>query len=237
MPMLLVVFLLFSFSFNVESDEYVQGDEGKLFFVDKVDETIGEDVIAIFFDDIHGGKYLVDNLPYLSSKGKIHDSFYLNDGELKSRYFVIQQSQIDSDTGMNWFNYFNVIVFHYVNGRLTKDDKLTSYFGSGGNILTPNGVDSIPYSFPYSDKEGIVKSLSKPEFSEWMKGHNVKLKIKSKSYFFPEPLPINKEKAYLVEGDAVLRKKHESGWDYIVYKSAKGREYSGWMPCSSTGSC
>jgi len=237
MPMLFIVFLLLSFSCNVKSYEYIQGDEGTLSFVDKVDETIGDDVIAIFFDDIHGRKYFVDDLPYLSSKGKIHDGFYLNNGELKSRYFVIQQSQIDSDTGMNWFNYFNVIVFYYVNGRLTRDDNLTSYFGSGGDILTPNGVNSIPYYFPYSEKEGIIKSLSKPEFSAWMKGRDVKLKIKSKSHFFPEPLPINRAKSYLVEGDVVLRKKHESGWDYIIYKSAKGREYSGWMPCSSTGSC
>ncbi|WP_440893213.1 hypothetical protein AAGU50_09230 [Aeromonas dhakensis] len=237
MPMLFFVFLLLSFSYNVSSYEYIEGDEGKLFFVDKVDESIGDDVIAIFFDDIHGGKYFVDSLPYLSSKGKIHDGFYLNSGELKSRYFVIQQSQIDSDTGMNWFNYFNVIVFYYHNGKLTKDEKLTSYFGSGGDIFNPNGVNSIPYSFPYRDKTNIVKSISKPEFSAWMKGLDVKLKIKGKSHFFPEPFPINKAKSYLVEGDSVLRKKHESGWDYIIYKSEKGREYSGWMPCSSTGSC
>ncbi|MBL0655916.1 hypothetical protein [Aeromonas caviae] len=236
MPVLFFLFLL-SFSFCVQSETSIQGNEGKLLFVDKIDETIGDDVIAIFFDDKHGERYFVDYLPYLSSKGKIHDGFYLNTETLGARYFVIQQSQIDSDTGMNWFNYFNVVVFSYLNGKLMKDDKLTSYFGSGGDIINPNGANSIPYVFPYSEQENIIKAVSKPEFEAWMKGHNVRLTITGKSHFFPEPLPINRTKSYLVEGDIVLREKHESGWDYIIYKSAKGREYSGWMPCSLTGSC
>ncbi|WP_339015054.1 hypothetical protein [Aeromonas popoffii] len=236
MPALFFLFLL-SFTCAAQSEISIQGNEGELFFVDRVDEAVGDNVIATFFDENNGEKYFVDDLPYLSSKGKVQDAFYLNTDKLKSRYFVIQQSQIDSDTGMNWSNYFNVIVFSYVNGRLTKDDKLTSYFGSGGDILNPNGANSIDYSFPYNKKEKIIQTASKPEFYAWMKGQDVKLKIKGKSYFFPEPLPINRAKSYLIEGDVVLRTKHESGWDYVVYKSTKGREYSGWMPCSLTGSC
>lgn len=236
MPALLFLFLL-SFSCAAQSETSIQGNEGKLFFVDKVDDTIGDDVIAAFFDDNKGEKYFVDYLPYLSSKGKIQDSFYLNTDKLTSKYFVVQELQIDSDTGMNWSIFFNVIVFSYLNGKLTRDEKLTSYFGSGGDVINPNGADSVTYSFPYNKKEGILQTVSKPEFDAWMKGQDVKLKIKGKSYFFPEPLPINRAKSYLVEGDVVLRKKHESGWDYVVYKSTKGREYSGWMPCSLTGSC
>lgn len=236
MPALFFLFLL-SFSCAVQSKTFIHGNEGKLFFVDKVDDTIGDDVIAVFFDDNKGLKYFVNYLPYLSSKGEIRDSFYLNTGNLTSKYFVVQESKIDSDTGMNWSNYFNVIVFSYLNGKLTKDKKLTSYFGSGGDIINPNGTNGITYYFPYNKKERILQTVSKPEFDAWMKGQDVKLKIKGKSYFFPEPLPINRAKSYLVEGDVVLRKKHESGWDYVVYKSTKGREYSGWMPCSLTGSC
>lgn len=236
MSALFFLFLL-SFSCAVQSETFIHGNEGKLFFVDKVDDTIGDDVIAVFFDDNKGLKYFVDYLPYLSSKGEIRDSFYLNTGNLTSKYFVVQESKIYSDTGMNWSNYFNVIVFSYLNGKLTKDRKLTSYFGSGGDIINPNGTNGITYYFPYNKKERILQTVSKPEFDAWMKGQDVKLKIKGKSYFFPEPLPINRAKSYLVEGDVVLRKKHESGWDYVVYKSTKGREYSGWMPCSLTGSC
>ncbi len=236
MPALFFLFLL-SFSCAVQSKTFIHGNEGKLFFVDKVDDTIGVDVSAVFFDDNKGLKYFVDYLRYLSSKGEIRDSFYFNTGNLTSKYFVVQESKIDSDTGMNWSNYFNVIVFSYLNGKLTKDKKLTSYFGSGGDIINPNGTNGITYYFPYNKKERILQTVSKPEFDAWMKGQDVKLKIKGKSYFFPEPLPINRAKSYLVEGDVVLRKKHESGWDYVVYKSTKGREYSGWMPCSLTGSC
>lgn len=236
---MIILFFLFSLSFPcaAQSEFSIQGDEGKLFFVDQIDDTVGDNVIATFFEDNNGRTYFVDYLPYLSSKGKVQDVFYLNTGKLTSRYFVVQQSQIDSDTGMNWRNYFNVVVFYYVNGELSKDEKMTSYFGSGGDIVNPSGSNSIVYSFPYNEKKKIIQAVSKPAFDSWMKGESVKLKIKGKSYFFPEPMPINKTKSYLVEGDVVLRKKHESGWDYVVYKSTKGREYSGWMLCSLTGSC
>src|SRR5574344_1064936 len=218
MPFLFILLLLF-FSCGAQSEVSIHGDRGTLFFVEKPDETIGDNVIAVFFDDKNGGRYFVDYLPYLSSKGIVKESFYLNTDTLKERYIVIHQSQIDSDTGMNWSSYFNVIVFSYSNGRLTRDDKLTSYFGSGGDIANPNGVGSISYSFPYKKKEKIIQATGKNEFKKWMIGEDAKLKIKAKSYFFPEPIPINRSKSYLIKGDDVLRKKHESGWDYIMYKS------------------
>ncbi|MCX0450279.1 hypothetical protein, partial [Aeromonas veronii] len=77
MSSLLFIFLL-SFSCAAQSEASIQGHEGKLFFVDKVDDTIGDDVIAVFFDNNKSGRYFVDYLPYLSSKGEIQDSFYLN---------------------------------------------------------------------------------------------------------------------------------------------------------------
>lgn len=47
---MLVLFFLFllSFSCAAQSEASIQGNEGKLFFVDKVDDTIGDDVIAAF---------------------------------------------------------------------------------------------------------------------------------------------------------------------------------------------
>ncbi|MGL5044676.1 MAG: hypothetical protein ACRC55_07290, partial [Plesiomonas sp.] len=101
----------------------------------------------------------------------------------------------------------------------------------------PNKTNGMPYLFPYSEKEKIIQTVTKNEFRKWISGQDTKLKLKGKSYFFPEPLPINKSKSYLIKGDEALRGKHVSGWDYVIYKSKKGRVHVGWMPCSSTGTC
>ncbi|PJG59632.1 hypothetical protein [Aeromonas cavernicola] len=237
MPILLLLFISFISTAQEYADYSIQSENGKLFFVDKVDPDIGDKAIAVFFNDKIKGEYFVDFLPYLSSKGKIKNAFYVNTKNIKKRYIIIQESQIDSDTGMNWFNYFNVIVFSYADGRLSRDDKLTSYFGSGGDITNPNVLDAIPYHYPYSERDEIINVINKSEFNDWITGNPATLKIKRKSYFFSEPLPINKGKSYLIENDKVLRKAHESGWDYVIYKSPKGRTYSGWMSCYLTGSC
>ncbi len=53
MPALFFLFLL-SFSCAAQSEVSIQGHEGKLFFVDRADDTIGDDVIAAFFDENKG---------------------------------------------------------------------------------------------------------------------------------------------------------------------------------------
>lgn len=233
---LLTILLIVSNNTTAKDIEYVKTKDIIMSFVSEFNPDVSDDAISVYIKDSRGN-YLADRLPYLSSKGRIKEAFYVNSKELEKTFFVIQESQVDSDTGMNWKNYFNVIVYSYSEGKIARNHKLTTYFGSGGDIINTSSASSIAFKYPYSTKQDILRTTNNPAFLDWMHDKDTRFRVKGKSYFFPEPMDINKSKVYVLEGDFVTRKKHDSGWDYVEYKTKTGKVYSGWMLCSLIGSC
>jgi len=181
---------------------------------------------------------LIGQLPYLAGTGKVRDAFlYDADGGSEKKLFVIHSVEIRSDTGVKYSGeYYSVNVYKQKNGSYVRDDRLSVYFGDGGDVLAENYKDLL-YTFPYKGEGAILKKLNSGSYKKWRAGSPVSLVINKKTPIYESPVLTDVTRMYLVAGDTVSQDAVEAGWLSIIYKTSKGKIIRGWIQCANADGC
>ena len=199
-------------------------------------QEIGIDIN--FFKCSDGSRNLIGQLPYLADTGKVRSAFLYNfDGGDVTNLFVVHSVEIRSDTGIRYSgDYYSVNVYKVNGENFVRDDRLSAYFGSGGDILAENNKDLL-YVFPYKSEALILAKISSSSFAKWSKGGLVNLIVSKITPMHRAPVLADVTRMYLVAGDKVSQDAVEAGWLSIIYKTSKGKIIRGWILCDNADGC
>lgn len=200
------------------------------------DEQIGIDVNFVSCRD--GAKKLIGQLPFLADTGKVRAAFFARTGQdAKDSLFVIHSVEIRSDTGVKYSgDYYTVHVYQDSANGYVRDERLSTYFGNGGDILSDNYKDFV-YVFPFKSESSITEKLASASYGSWLMGVPVGLAINKKTSIYSSPVLADVTRMYLVAGDKVKQEGVEAGWLSIMFKTPKGKEIRGWIQCRDADGC
>ncbi|MEZ0470344.1 FG-GAP repeat domain-containing protein [Luteimonas salinilitoris] len=197
-----------------------------------------EPQVSIYIYNQNGEHENLDDLPYLAGTGKVRGSFFLdanNDGN--SDIFVIHSIEIRSDTGENYVSdYYTVSVYTENGGKYERNEKISKWFGTGGDIAEPidqtNKDYNIIYEFPYKTKESIESSINSPIYQNWLSGRQLSGTIREKASLHSFPVVADKTRSYLIAEDRVIIKSETAGWCEIQYLSESNELINMWTECT-----
>lgn len=199
-------------------------------------EQLGIDVNFLNCND--GSKKIIGQLPFLADTGKVRAAFFTDaEQDEVNELFVIHSVEIRSDAGVRYSgDYYTVVVYRKNHDGYVQDDRLTKYFGSGGDILD-NDYQEFLYVFPYKDQSSISDKLASRSYKEWRSGKPVNLVVNRKSPLYISPVLADITGMYLVAGDKVKQESVEAGWLSVLYRTAKGNVIRGWIQCANADGC
>ncbi|MGE6792036.1 hypothetical protein ACQKFS_08445 [Pseudomonas guineae] len=192
-----------------------------------------------FYNCADNSEYLIGELPFLATTGKIITAFFAdanNDGN--DELFVIHAAPINSDTGVNYHSdYYSTHVYEKTKNKYSRNEKISSYFGSGGDIINDADNDLLAYTFPYKTETSIREKLSSKNYLKWAHGEEATYTVNKKTYIHRFPVLPEKTHMYLVSGDAVTQVEAESGWISITFITRNKKEIHGWIKCEDVDGC
>ncbi|MBX8487484.1 hypothetical protein [Pseudomonas cichorii] len=191
-----------------------------------------------FFNCNTGDRSQIGQLPFLADTGEVKAAFlaHAEQGSEKE-LFVIHGVEIRSDTGVKYSgDYYSVHVYKKSPNGYTKDDKLSRYFGEGGDILADD-YKEVVYLFPYKSKDSVTSRLQSEAYKKWSSDAPVTLVVNKKSSLYNSPVLADMSRMYLVAGDKVTQEAVEAGWISVVHKTAKGKLIRGWIQCGNVDGC
>lgn len=191
-----------------------------------------------YIDCSSKSKKLVGQLPYLADTGQVRAAFFADvKGSSERELFVIHSVGIHSDTGVRYSGeYYSVHVYKKSKDGYSRDERVSKYFGEGGDILADD-YQNLICEFPYKDQLSVSNKLATPVFSKWNEGVPVQLTINKKSKIYSSPVFDDVTRMYLVSGDRVQQEAVEAGWLSIMFKTPKGKEIRGWILCGDADGC
>ncbi|GFM80208.1 hypothetical protein PSCICN_09000 [Pseudomonas cichorii] len=191
-----------------------------------------------FFNCNTGDRSLIGQLPFLADTGEVKAAFLANAEQgPEKELFVIHGVEIRSDTGIKYSgDYYSVHAYKKSPNSYTKDEKLSRYFGEGGDILG-NDYKEVVYLFPYKSENAVISKLKSETYKRWSAEAPVTLVVNKKSFLYNSPVLADMSRMYLVAGDRVTQEAVEAGWISIVYKTAKGTLIRGWIQCGNVDGC
>jgi hypothetical protein len=177
-------------------------------------------------------------LPFLADTGIVRAAFFADaEQDTAKELFIIHSVTIRSDTGVKYSgDYYTVQVYRASSEGYTKDKRLSSYFGYGGDVLADDYRNFL-YVFPYKDQAAIFDKLNSKSYKSWNSGSPVELVINQKTLIYSSPVLADITHMYLVTGDKIRQEGVQGGWISIVYRSKKGKDIRGWIQCSNAGGC
>ncbi|AMQ83076.1 hypothetical protein ACTJK3_01285 [Pseudomonas sp. 22105] len=191
-----------------------------------------------YIDCASRAKTLVGQLPYLADTGQVRAAFFADvKGGSESELFVIHSVGIHSDTGVKYSGeYYSVHVYKKSDDGYSRDERISKYFGEGGDILTDD-YKGFLYVFPYKDQLSVSNKLATTAFSKWNDGIPVQLTINKKAKIYSSPVFDDVTRMYLIAGDKVQQEAVEAGWLSVMFKTPKGKEIRGWILCGDADGC
>ncbi|MFJ2364911.1 hypothetical protein ACIPIN_14660 [Pseudomonas sp. NPDC087697] len=192
-----------------------------------------------FLDCSTGIAKFISRLPYVAGPGEVRDVFTENVVNGDKELFVIHSAPIRAFTGISYgSDYFSVMVFHKVEGGFTSDKKLTDYFGSGADVLSPDDNDDKPiYTYPFKARDAVVSQLASKNYRGWASGNLPDLNVNKKTSIYSLKSMASDTDMYLIKGDKVKQEAVSAGWVSIVYTTAKKKEIRGWVLCENVDRC
>lgn len=181
----------------------------------------------------------VAELPYLGDLGKVESAF-LEDADFDgiSELFVIHRSTLYSDTGTSYgSDYFTTLVYRrWTPEKYELDERISNYFGSGADILSPPTNDGLIYKHPYKSKAQVESELGSGRYRAWLEQKFVVTRIMRKTYLYEQANTADKTTSYLVAGDQIQVLDRQAGWLEAVFHNKKG-DIKGWVLCQDTLEC
>lgn len=206
------------------------------------DESQDPDEKAIDVDFVNcadGVKKNIGGLPFLAATGRVQAAFFAQaEPDAAPMLFVIHAVGIRADTGVNYLgDYYTVHAYANTPAGYVRDERLSNYFGNGGNIVRDFDSEELVYTFPYKTADDIVAKLNSTAYKHWVAGDEVKLTINKKTPIYSSPVLADVTKMYLIKGDSVLQEGAETGFLKILFKTPKGKAIRGWIQCGDADGC
>lgn len=164
-----------------------------------------------------------------------------------NKLFIIHYHSPPSGFGYMYANYriYEVLAYSISKNTWVLDNKLTEYFGEGGDVINYNASDeaskqNLKFIFPYKTKQDIIEGLSNQQFDVYNKLANKehvtgtivrKTKLQEVANYFDD------EKRYLIKGDRVNIIDTSAGWLLVEYNNPKKGIIKGWVMCVDTSIC
>lgn len=187
-----------------------------------------------------GRESLIAELPYLGDPGKVESAFLADsDFDGDAELFVIHKVTLYSDTGTNYgSDYFTTLVYN----RLTPlnyelNERISNYFGSGGDIFLDSTSSELIYSYPYKSELSIKAQLSSKLYKDWFERKNTTTKILNKAYLHNHANTADRTSRYLIPGDKIYVLNQSAGWFEILFHNEKKGDIKGWIMCKETLEC
>ncbi|EJM20897.1 hypothetical protein PMI21_00828 [Pseudomonas sp. GM18] len=206
------------------------------------EEPQGSDDVAIDVDFVNcadGSKKNMGGLPFLAATGRVQAAFFAQaEPEAEPVLFVIHAVGIRAYTGVNYLgDYYTVHAYSPTPTGYVRDERLSNYFGNGGDIARDAESEELVYTFPYKTTGDIVAKLNSAAYKRWAAGDRVTLTINKKTPIYSSPVLADMTKMYLIKGDSVLQEGVEAGWLKIMFKTPKGKAIRGWVQCNDADGC
>lgn len=179
-------------------------------------------------------------LPYLGDPGEVESAF-LADSDLDGNadLFVIHRVVLYSDTGINYgSDYFTTLVYKRLDSqRYERNERISAYFGEGGDVLSSSTSDKLIYDYPYKSEAAIKSRLASTQYKAWLEQRRVTTRVLNKTYLYDQANVADRTSKYLIAGDEVLVLNQKAGWLEAVFHNKKKGEIKGWIQCKDTLEC
>ncbi|MEJ2900365.1 hypothetical protein [Acinetobacter sp. NS-4] len=233
-------YLLFIFLFTLVNSSLYANNIIKLNTYKCIESNEIFNKLDVYISDCNKKLKKIDFYEIPNSIPKIDYVFSNNIKDKYNVFLVISYNENYRDP-LNRFNYLDkyYMVRAYEcdkNNNCKENEKLSNFFGSGGDIVDLENKKII-YKFPYSSQHKLKNELNSNFFKDWRNGKldsGIVLRktfINDVNNFTPEHV------GYLIKGDKFKIKEVSSRWLNIVYTNKNGRTTSGWIACEDTNVC
>lgn len=182
----------------------------------------------------------IAELPYLGDTGRIESAFLVDsDFDNTAELFVIHSVTLYSDTGISYSsNYFTTLVYkRFTPLTYEYSERMSTYFGEGGDILLSPESDTEIYSYPYKSEANIRNKLISAQYKLWFENKKTNTKILSKTYLHEQPNTVDKTSIYFIAGDEVQVLDQSAGWLEVMFHNKTKGDIKGWIQCKDTLHC
>jgi hypothetical protein len=179
-------------------------------------------------------------LPYLTTSGEISAAFLMDftfDG--KKELVVLQRVVIRSDTGMPYASDFYIVTVFDIaaNGSISKNTRLTTYFGEGADVYASRDSDEIVYRFPYKTQSMIEAEIDRGWYSTWYRNAWSAVTLAEKVNLSSDRIIDTFTDDVVLAGDFVGLVGVEGGWLDVFYVNRVGERRQGWLKCQDVLEC
>lgn len=177
-----------------------------------------------------GSEVQIAELPYLGDPGKVESAFLADsDFDGKAELFVIHKTTLYSDTGISYSysysyssDYFTTVVYKRLSPLIyERNDKISSYFDAGGDVLFSPASDKVIYEHPYKSEVNIIGRFASAQYKAWLEQKTITTRILSKSYLYSQANVSDTSSKYLIENDTVRVIDQKAGWLEVVFHNKK----------------
>ncbi|MCQ4272467.1 hypothetical protein NA655_15680 [Pseudomonas kuykendallii] len=186
-----------------------------------------------------GSEAKIAELPYLGDPGKVGSAFLADsDFDGTPEIFVIHRTVLYSDTGVNYgSDYFTTLVYKSsgaLNYKLS--ERISSYFGAGGDVLSSTASDTLTYEYPYKSEAAIRNRIASAPYKAWLENKSITTRILRKTFLYDNANVADRTSKYLISGDRVQVFSQNAGWLAVVFED-KENITRGWIQCKDTLEC
>ncbi len=137
---------------------------------------------------------------------------------------------------INWAKYYMTMIYRCnENYECKYDDKLSMFFGSGGDLVNYDN-NQLLSTYIYKDKSVIQKALKSPFFNKWSEKKQINGYTIQKTMINNEPFYDRSNSEFLNKNTKFVVIDSESDFLYINYMK-KNKNLRGWIKCKDTNLC
>lgn len=241
-----VTFIIFSLCYSSVNNAAIRDVFGNKIILQK--EFHEDDIdVSIFQKDKNGKETFIYKLSYFDKDPGIY-LHELRKVKSKGDYLIVSLITNPSfnSTGVPYVgDYFMYYLFRLNDHGVYEFDKsLSDYFGQGGDVYDLTDIKNkdeiypkIIYSYPFKNIQDIDKELNGSFFKRWSNGKIKDGVVIKKTLLQDVPNYVQEQKRYLIKGDRFHVKSVSARWLEVIYKNAKGKNYTGWILCKDTSIC
>lgn len=196
--------------------------------------------LDFYITDCKGKSKKVDTFGYFGDVPKINFYFFENIGSINRLFvstYVYTNIYEENPKYIYQNGKYNFIYVYDCNGlNCKKNEKISNFFGNGGNLVNVNGYKVVS-NYPYDSIVKIKEEVNSNLFKKWFANQLKKGHVLNKTNIYQENGVNSKKLGYLIQGDEFFIKDISLRWFNIIYKRKNGEKIEGWIDCRDTDLC
>ncbi len=195
--------------------------------------------LKLFIEDISGTKIDLDTIEVPNDIPKLEYAFFYNIDEQPYIFSAISYSEDYRDANHPYINYESFYLANVYkcdsNYRCSYDDKLSNFFGSGGDLVNYD-TNEVLSTYLYKNQSTVKKGLESDLFRNRLSGRQTNGYTINTTTVKDDSLYDGKNTDYLSVGTKFKVTDASSGWLEISYKK-DDQELQGYIWCEDTNLC